>query len=99
MSMALAAIADNDDLLALDQVDVGIAIIINTHRRFLVSGRDRPINQALDQGDRRPPANFRRCLEHFPPQGKPFSRMALRRIMRREGPDTARPAAITPSRY
>src|SRR5580698_8455192 len=31
MSMALAAIADDGDLLAFDQVQVGIAIVINTH--------------------------------------------------------------------
>ena len=31
MGMALAAIADDDDLLALDQVQVGVAIVINTH--------------------------------------------------------------------
>jgi hypothetical protein len=29
--VALAAIADDADLLALDQVQVGIAIVINTH--------------------------------------------------------------------
>jgi hypothetical protein len=29
--MALAAIADDGDLLALDQVQVGVAIVINTH--------------------------------------------------------------------
>jgi hypothetical protein len=34
--VALAAIADDDDLLALDQVQVGVAIVINTHGRFLV---------------------------------------------------------------
>jgi hypothetical protein len=33
--MALAAVADDDDLLALDQVQVGVAIVINTHGRFL----------------------------------------------------------------
>jgi hypothetical protein len=31
MGVALAAIADDDDLLALDQVQVGVAIVINTH--------------------------------------------------------------------
>jgi hypothetical protein len=31
--VALAAIADDDDLLALDQVQVGVAIVINTHCR------------------------------------------------------------------
>jgi hypothetical protein len=29
--MALAAVADDADLLALDQVQVGVAIVINTH--------------------------------------------------------------------
>jgi len=31
MGMALAAIADDDDLLAFDQVQVGVAIVIDTH--------------------------------------------------------------------
>jgi len=31
MGMALAAIADDNDLLALDQVQVGIAIVVNAH--------------------------------------------------------------------
>src|SRR5262249_30747317 len=31
MGVALAAIADDADLLALDQVQVGVAIVINTH--------------------------------------------------------------------
>ncbi len=31
MGMALAAIADDGDLLALDQVQVGIPVVINTH--------------------------------------------------------------------
>ena len=29
--MALAAIADDGDLLALDQIDIGIAIVIDPH--------------------------------------------------------------------
>jgi hypothetical protein len=29
--MALAAIADDDDLLALDQIHVGVAVVINAH--------------------------------------------------------------------
>jgi hypothetical protein len=29
--MALAAIADDGDLLALDQVQVGVTVVINTH--------------------------------------------------------------------
>jgi hypothetical protein len=32
MGMALAAIADDGDLLALDQVQVGITIVVNAHR-------------------------------------------------------------------
>jgi hypothetical protein len=32
--VALAAVADDDDLLALDQVQVGVAIVINTHGSF-----------------------------------------------------------------
>jgi hypothetical protein len=38
--VALAAIADDADLLALDQVQVGVAIVINTHgRSFWLGGR------------------------------------------------------------
>ena len=67
MGVALAAIADDDDLLALDQVQVGVAIVINTHGRFLLAGRNRPVNQAFGSAGIRAgrPANFRRCLEHF----------------------------------
>jgi hypothetical protein len=35
MRTALAAIADDGDLLALDQVEIGIAIVIDTHFVFL----------------------------------------------------------------
>jgi hypothetical protein len=31
MRMALAAVADHGDLLALDQIDIGIPIVINAH--------------------------------------------------------------------
>src|SRR6185437_2159727 len=31
VGVTLAAVADNGDLLALDQVQVGVAIVINTH--------------------------------------------------------------------
>jgi hypothetical protein len=47
MGMALAAVADDADLLALDQVQVGVAIVINTHVGFLNRGRNRPVNQAF----------------------------------------------------
>ena len=35
VGVALAAIADDGDLLALDQVQVGVAIVVNTHIGFL----------------------------------------------------------------
>src|SRR5919201_638051 len=38
-SMPLAAIADDGDLLALDQVDVGVAIVINAHGYSPCSGQ------------------------------------------------------------
>jgi hypothetical protein len=38
--MALAAIADDDDLLAFDQVQVCVAIVINTHSGFLLRGAE-----------------------------------------------------------
>jgi hypothetical protein len=47
MGVALTAIADDADLLALDQVQVGVAIVINTHGGFLFRGRMRPMNQAF----------------------------------------------------
>jgi hypothetical protein len=31
MGMALAAVADDGDPLAFDQVQVGVAIVVNTH--------------------------------------------------------------------
>ena len=37
VGVALAAVADDDDLLALDQVDVGVAIVIDAHGRFVPS--------------------------------------------------------------
>src|ERR1700730_6488397 len=36
MRMALAAIADDGDLLALDEIDVSIPVIINTHEHSLL---------------------------------------------------------------
>jgi hypothetical protein len=46
--VALAAIADDDDLLALDQVQVGVAIVINTHVRFLkVMGRKPAVGSGI----------------------------------------------------
>jgi hypothetical protein len=65
MGMALAAIADDADLLALDQVQVGVAIVINTHgRSSWLAGRSARIVMCFEAlaglaGD------FRRCLEHF----------------------------------
>jgi hypothetical protein len=34
VGVALAAIADDDDLLSLDQVYIGITIVIDTHLEF-----------------------------------------------------------------
>ena len=41
MGMALAAIADDDDLLVLDQVHIGIAVVINAHGGFLSAKNER----------------------------------------------------------
>jgi hypothetical protein len=63
--VALAAIADDGDLLALDQVQVGVAIVINTHgRSSWLGGRSaritmsseyfrgvRPVQRAGSAGD------------------------------------------------
>ena len=32
MGMALAAIADDGDLLAFDEIEIGIAIVVNAHK-------------------------------------------------------------------
>src|SRR5262249_22954391 len=45
MGMALAAIADDDDLLAFNQVQVGVAIVIDTHGFILVG--QKPLAGAL----------------------------------------------------
>ena len=42
MSVALAAITNDGDLLALDQVEVGVAIVINAHVRVLKLERPAP---------------------------------------------------------
>ncbi len=39
VGVALAAVADNGDLLALDQVQVGVAIVVNTHDCYPYIGR------------------------------------------------------------
>src|SRR5213078_3072021 len=65
MGMALAAIADDADLLALDQVQVGVAIVINTHgRSSWLAGRSARIvlYSEVSVGSA---GDFRRCLEHF----------------------------------
>jgi hypothetical protein len=36
--VTLAAVADDGDALSLDQVDVGVAIVIDAHERILPSG-------------------------------------------------------------
>jgi hypothetical protein len=46
MSMTLRTITDNGDLLALDQIDVGIGIVIDAHGNFL--------NEGFALEDRRP---------------------------------------------
>jgi hypothetical protein len=33
MGVALAAIADNGDFLALDQVQIGVTVVVHTHGR------------------------------------------------------------------
>ncbi len=35
MGMALAAIADDGDFLILDQFEIGVTIVVNTHAFFL----------------------------------------------------------------
>jgi hypothetical protein len=51
--MALAAVADDADLLALDQVQVGVAIIINSHGSFLCSATlfQAPVERSLPDGE------------------------------------------------
>src|SRR5436190_2177729 len=78
MGVALAAIADDDDFFALDQVQVGVAIVINTHgRSSWLGGRTarivmsvkyrRVVRTRLGRG-------FRAVgLVHFHRKGKPVS--------------------------
>ena len=42
MGVALAAVADDDDFLALDQIDVGIPIVIDAHGSSVLSKGIRP---------------------------------------------------------
>ncbi|GFZ95230.1 hypothetical protein GCM10019071_27130 [Sphingobium fuliginis] len=52
MGVALAAIAQNGDLLALDQADVSVAIVINLHLTFLLSVRVAPCGAEIcGEGD------------------------------------------------
>jgi hypothetical protein len=51
MGVALTAIADDDDLLALDQVQVGVAIIINTHGGFLLRGPESADGSGFQVGE------------------------------------------------
>jgi hypothetical protein len=37
--MSLTAIADDCDLLAFDEVNVGIPVVVNAHELFLMSSR------------------------------------------------------------
>ena len=46
MGVALAAIADDGDLLALDQIDVGVAIVIDAHGDSLLQVSMRTIIRA-----------------------------------------------------
>jgi hypothetical protein len=78
MGVALAAIADDTDLLALDQVQVGVAIVINTHdqssalaaffpglRKFVLLWRepDKPGARYFRKTPgESPELRFRRCL-------------------------------------
>ena len=51
MGVALAAVADDDDLLALDQIDVGIPIVIDAHGSSVLSKGIRPdLNSAAPPG-------------------------------------------------
>src|SRR4051812_12741388 len=63
--MALAAVADDQDLLALDQVHVGITIVIDTHL-FLLPLEWRAVYRA--DGARRKPRSTlsqTRCSDNF----------------------------------
>src|ERR1700682_2440342 len=99
MGVALAAIADDADLLALDQVQVGVAIIINTHGRssWLGGGVWPGRSGFFSLG----PSWGRRSGWRFPALSSPFLTpgetrfcMAHRGIMRPRRPDRVRPTAI-----
>src|SRR5260221_9399532 len=71
--MALAAVTHDGDLLALDEVQVGVAIVINTHGRFLWGGQNRLVNQAVRRAT---PGGER----NFPALSRTFSRPVERRF-------------------
>ena len=76
MGVALAAIADDDDLFALDQVQVGVAIVINTHgRSSWLARRSARIVLCFEVGALRPDrlAISGAGLVHFRYKGKPVS--------------------------
>src|SRR5207302_8245388 len=65
MRMALAAIADDRDLLALDQVQVGVAVVVNAHDSHPRVGdlaARRPVWWSPAGSPRRAPGSGRPCL-------------------------------------
>ena len=51
VSMSLAAVADDRNLLALDQVHVGIAVVVHAHQAFPYNCERRLLQQASAAGD------------------------------------------------
>jgi hypothetical protein len=49
MGVALAAIAEHGDLLARDQVEVAIGVVINFHFRFLFKRHAEPVSASIAQ--------------------------------------------------
>ena len=85
MGMALAAIADDADLLALDQVQVGIAIVINTHDQSLCFGGLFPARvwfRYLRSSRAARIGLSALSVEHFFPRGKASSALEQHRIER-----------------
>src|SRR5436309_12781266 len=103
MGVALAAIPDDDDFFALDQVQVGVAIVINTHgRSSWLGGRTARIVMSVKY--RRVvgtpwQAISRRWSSPFSRQGETGFCMAEGGIMRRPRRDEGRSAARGPPRW
>ena len=102
MGMALAAVADDDDLLALDQIDVGVAIVINPHGRSFIRRLNGQTSLVMNRST--PPAPVLEMPPVFRAAGVPRQARdgELRRfagVMAGAAPDRATQSGELPSQY